>query len=791
MNVWGSVFVIVVATNWLARECRGSSWVVVSKPGAAASLPSCPSYCLQGYTGARSGVMAGLYWCAGLGTRLLHEQWSFNASLFAFFLEDDQGSQFCLDIGDIGDIMAGVDTSQVPLDTARSLVLSNCNSSSPTQKWAFDGAGRLTSLAGPNASYASPYQIPGRPDVFFLSLLLEGTFAAQSSAPPFVPSFVTVDISRIASYYTPPLPANNQSNLILNGKLKLLTSFAPFMEPSPGTTETDWTDPGTVWDGFYFILCHWEVHGGLTAAKCSGGICQLPKQWCSGSNYDEMLLFLNKINDDQPGWIMQTVPTYPGSNYLLLFETKNPRNRIQKLRLSVSSVVTSTSANGIVMQDFEILQNQIESQTHQFQFIASGNFTNVSFASRETSECGPLIDNIQLYYWPQAAPEQSEYHVKRAGRLILVVTIAGWVLAATECSGAAFYIASNLWRKRHGKPILQVQITVFSYEQLKAYTENFSNLIGEGGFGKVYFGRLPKYPHQAIAVKRQNNADDASFFKAEVALLTRVHHRYIVKFLGYCEDKGERMLVFEFMANKCLHSRLHGELATPLSWKERLRIAYQVAYALEYLHNGSNPPVLHRDVKAANVLLSDTMVAKLADMGISKVGRPDVELEGPCSTSTMTVLKGSRGYLDPYYLQTSRISHKSDVYSFGVLLLEIVTGRKAITADGELLTAWAKRIYWDDDLSRNDGKQNIILDYRLHGNDICDANVKAVMEIVRSCVYEEPCHRPCMVEVARRLREQLASSCGVTHLHMDEFSMGTNDDTPASSSNDTSIIFGR
>lgn len=778
MNVWGSVFVIVVATNWLARECRGSSWVVVSKPGAPATLPSCPSYCLQGYTGASSGVMAGLYWCEGPGTRFLHEQWSFNAS--AFFLENDEASQFCLDIGDIRDINIPVDMSKVPPASARSLVLSNCNSSSPTQKWDFDDHGRLRSRAGPNASYpnasyASPYQM--LPDVLFLMLLEEPSLV--------VPSFVVVDISVMASYYTPAQPTNNQSNLILNGKLKLLTSFAPFMEPSPGTTARDWTAVGTLWDGFYFVLCHWEVHVGLTAVGCSEEVkCQLPKQWCSGSNNDEVLLFLNANNDNQPGWIMQTVPTYPGSNYLLLFETKNPRNRIQKLRLLVSRVVTSTSANEIVTKDFEILQNQIESQTHEFQFIASGNFTNVSFASLETSECGPLIDNIQLYYWPQAA-EQS------AGRLILVVTIAGWVLAATECSGAAFYIASNLWRKRHGKPILQVQITVFSYEQLKAYTENFSNLIGEGGFGKVYFGRLPKYPHQAIAVKRQNNADDASFFNTEVALLTRVHHRYIVKFLGYCEDKGERMLVFEFMANNSLHSRLHRELATPLSWKERLRIAYQVAYALEYLHNGSNPPVLHRDVKAANVLLSDTMVAKLADMGISKVGRPDVEFEGPCSTSTMTVLKGSRGYLDPHYLQTSRISHKSDVYSFGVLLLEIVTGRKVLTADGELLTAWAKRIYWDDDLSRNDGEQNI-LDHRLHGNDICGANVKAVMEIVRSCVYEEPCHRPGMVEVARRLRKQLASSCGVTHLHMDEFNMGTNDDATASTiSDDTSTIFGR
>lgn len=223
------------------------------------------------------------------------------------------------------------------------------------------------------------------------------------------------------------------------------------------------------------------------------------------------------------------------------------------------------------------------------------------------------------------------------------------------------------------------------------------------------------------------------------------------------------MLVFEYMPNKSLYTRLHAkeEGQAALSWAERIRVAYQVAYALEYLHHGANPAVLHRDVKSANVLLANTLTAKLADLGISKVGRVN---EATHWTSTMTMVKGSRGYLDPYYLQTSMISQKSDVYSFGVLVLELVTGRKAITADLELLTSWVKQEYWDPctELADEAGslahivqlepRQLNILDTCLR-DSVRGSDVEVVMEIARCCLHEEPRHRPSMVEVTQRLRD--------------------------------------
>lgn len=250
------------------------------------------------------------------------------------------------------------------------------------------------------------------------------------------------------------------------------------------------------------------------------------------------------------------------------------------------------------------------------------------------------------------------------------------------------------------------------------------------------------------------------------------------------------MLVFEYMPNKSLYSRLHVEAGGLLSWASRLRIAHQVAYALEYLHHGANPPVLHRDVKSANVLLADTLAAKLADLGISKVGRLN---DATHWTSTMTIVKGSRGYLDPYYLQTSMISEKSDVYSFGVLLLELLTGRKAITADSELLTAWVKHVYWEPPAPTNAAAaaswEEPLLDATLRGTVGC-SEVEAIMEIARCCLHEEPRHRPSMVEVARRLRDQMPPAAHQHAGHDDEVNFGFSTNTdPGAAGQFSSAIY--
>ncbi|CAM6095358.1 unnamed protein product [Calypogeia fissa] len=214
----------------------------------------------------------------------------------------------------------------------------------------------------------------------------------------------------------------------------------------------------------------------------------------------------------------------------------------------------------------------------------------------------------------------------------------------------------------------------FSLPDLARITQDFSdaNVIGKGGFGKVYVGTLPD--GKMVAIKRastENQHEDEQFHN-EVSLLSRLHHRNLVKLEGFCDDDGLQILVYEFMRNGNLHAHLLGKrTTTPLHWYRRLEIAYGVAQGLEYLHSFADPPVIHRDVKPSNILLDNHMVAKVADFGISKVNPED-------DTHVSTRPAGTAGYLDPDYFMRRQLTTASDVYAYGVVLLELVTGQEAI-----------------------------------------------------------------------------------------------------------------
>uniref|UniRef100_A0A1D1Z608 Putative leucine-rich repeat receptor-like protein kinase At4g00330 n=1 Tax=Anthurium amnicola TaxID=1678845 RepID=A0A1D1Z608_9ARAE len=213
-------------------------------------------------------------------------------------------------------------------------------------------------------------------------------------------------------------------------------------------------------------------------------------------------------------------------------------------------------------------------------------------------------------------------------------------------------------------------ITNFSFTEICKATGNFStaNVIGQGGFGTVYRGKLKD--GSLIAVKRAHkNIHVMTEFKNEIQTLSKIEHLNLVKFLGYLEHADERVIVVEHVGNGNLREHLDGTQGDGLEMGERLDIAIDVAHAVTYLHMYTDQPVIHRDIKASNVLITDKLRAKVADFGFARLA------DSSDATHISTGIKGTAGYLDPEYIQTYQLTEKSDVYSFGVLLVELVSGR--------------------------------------------------------------------------------------------------------------------
>ncbi|XP_020575788.1 probable serine/threonine-protein kinase PBL7 isoform X2 [Phalaenopsis equestris] len=237
----------------------------------------------------------------------------------------------------------------------------------------------------------------------------------------------------------------------------------------------------------------------------------------------------------------------------------------------------------------------------------------------------------------------------------------------------------------------------FSFRELATATKNFRAecLLGEGGFGRVYKGRLES--GQVVAVKQLdwNGLQGNREFLVEVLMLSLLHHPNLVNLIGYCADGDQRLLVYEYMPLGSLEDHLHDLPSDkqPLDWNTRMKIAAGAAKGLEYLHDKANPPVIYRDFKSSNILLSDEYHPKLSDFGLAKLGPVGDK------THVSTRVMGTYGYCAPEYAMTGQLTLKSDVYSFGVVFLELITGRKAIDntrPTGEQnLVAWARPLFKD------------------------------------------------------------------------------------------------
>ncbi|XP_066326365.1 serine/threonine-protein kinase-like protein CCR4 [Miscanthus floridulus] len=302
----------------------------------------------------------------------------------------------------------------------------------------------------------------------------------------------------------------------------------------------------------------------------------------------------------------------------------------------------------------------------------------------------------------------------------------------------------------------------FTLRDLSRITDGFSveKKIGSGSFGSVYRAKLPDGREVAIkraersgsGGRRRRRFDAERAFRAELRLLSRVNHRNLLQLLGFCEERGERILVFEFMPHGALHDHLHGSSSgySPLfaSWEARLRVALDAARGVEYLHCYAVPAIIHRDVKPSNILLDGEWTAKVSDFGLSLASGSTAAAAAASSSATA----GTVGYIDPEYYRLQELTERSDVYSFGVVLLELVTGRKAIHRTSQDGSGSPRNVIEFAVPAVETGNITRILDERVpppRGHEV--EAVARVAKIASECVRPRGRARPIMSEVVAEL----------------------------------------
>ncbi|KAM1798709.1 hypothetical protein ACFX12_032750 [Malus domestica] len=381
------------------------------------------------------------------------------------------------------------------------------------------------------------------------------------------------------------------------------------------------------------------------------------------------------------------------------------------------------------------------------------------------------IDLSKLPKLPPLGPKKRSKHLTIA----LPVIIGSSVLLAL-LYGVHFAIRRKKFAELLEDWELEYGPQRFKYKELYIATKGFreKELLGKGGFGKVYKGILPNSKAE-IAVKRESHESRQGMkeFVAEIVSNGRLRHRNLVPLLGYCRRKGELLLVYEYMPNGSLDKYLYGQPTVTLNWSQRFRVIKGVASGLLYLHEEWDQVVIHRDVKASNVLLDGEWNGKLGDFGLAR-------LHDHGADPQTTHIAGTFGYLAPEHTRSGRATTSTDVFSFGVFLLEVACGRKPIETHDSEVVILVDRVFccW---------KRSNILEAKDPnlGTEFVAEEVELVLKLGLLCSQSEPAARPSMRQVVQYLEGDLllpelsplgVSASGLSFPHkegFDEFATGT------------------
>ncbi|VFQ87017.1 unnamed protein product [Cuscuta campestris] len=291
-------------------------------------------------------------------------------------------------------------------------------------------------------------------------------------------------------------------------------------------------------------------------------------------------------------------------------------------------------------------------------------------------------------------------------------------------------------------------VSVFSYKELRVATNGFcpTNKIGEGGFGSVYKGRLKNGKMAAIKVLSAKSRQGVQEFLTEIQVISDMEHENLVKLYGCCVEDDHRILVYNYLENNSLgHSLLGGGCSgVQFDWKTRTKICIGVALGLTYLHEQVRPHIVHRDIKASNILLDKDWTPKISDFGLAKLIPPD-------KTHVSTRVAGTLGYLAPEYAIRGQLTRKADIYSFGVLLIEIICGRcntnTRLPIEEQHLLEKVWRLYEREELV-------LLVDSSLDGQFDAEQACR-FLQIGLLCTQDNPKLRPSMSRVVKMLTGEM------------------------------------
>ncbi|XP_058006343.1 somatic embryogenesis receptor kinase 2 isoform X3 [Hevea brasiliensis] len=387
-------------------------------------------------------------------------------------------------------------------------------------------------------------------------------------------------------------------------------------------------------------------------------------------------------------------------------------------------------------------------------------FTPISFANN-LDLCGPVTGKPCPGSPPFSPPPPfvPTYTAPYPGESSPTGAIAGGVAVGAALLFAAPAIWFAYWKRRklpelffdvpgEEDPDVHLgQLKRFSLRELQVATDSFSNknILGRGGFGKVYKGRLADGTLVAVKrLKEERTPGGELQFQTEVEMISMAVHRNLLRLRGFCMTPTERLLVYPYMANgsvaSCLRER--PPLEAPLDWPTRKRIALGSARGLSYLHDHCDPKIIHRDVKAANILLDEEFEAVVGDFGLAK-------LMDYKDTHVTTAVRGTIGHIAPEYLSTGKSSEKTDVFGYGIMLLELITGQRAFDLarlandDDVMLLDWVKALL-------KEKKLEMLVDPDLQKNYV-DTEVEQLIQVALLCTQSSPMERPKMSEVVRML----------------------------------------